>query len=67
MLRTGIMFIIKFRLGMKPYTPRDSYKQPKLNHAVLLVGYTPKYWIIQNSWGKYSFLPKNILYNNFLD
>jgi len=21
------------------------------NHAVILVGYTPKYWIIKNSWG----------------
>jgi C1A family cysteine protease len=20
-------------------------------HAVLLVGYTPEYWIVQNSWG----------------
>jgi C1A family cysteine protease len=23
----------------------------KLNHAVLVVGYTPEYWIVQNSWG----------------
>lgn len=22
-----------------------------INHAVLLVGYTPEYWIIKNSWG----------------
>lgn len=22
-----------------------------VNHAVLLVGYTPEYWIIKNSWG----------------
>jgi C1A family cysteine protease len=21
------------------------------DHAVLLVGYTPKYWIVKNSWG----------------
>ena len=24
----------------------------KINHAVLLVGYTPDYWIIRNSWGE---------------
>lgn len=24
---------------------------PKCNHAVLLVGYGPNYWLIQNSWG----------------
>lgn len=23
----------------------------KVNHAVLLVGYTPDYWIIKNQWG----------------
>ena len=23
----------------------------KVNHAVLLVGYTPSYWIIKNQWG----------------
>ena len=23
----------------------------QINHAVLLVGYTPTYWIVKNSWG----------------
>ena len=23
-----------------------------LNHAVVIVGYTPEYWIVRNSWGK---------------
>ena len=23
----------------------------QINHGVLLVGYTPTYWIIKNSWG----------------
>ncbi len=23
----------------------------KVNHAVLLVGYTPSYWIVKNQWG----------------
>ncbi len=23
----------------------------RINHAVLVVGYTPDYWIVQNSWG----------------
>jgi hypothetical protein len=23
----------------------------KVNHAVVLVGYTPDYWIVKNSWG----------------
>jgi len=23
----------------------------QVNHAVLIVGYTPTYWIIKNSWG----------------
>jgi len=23
----------------------------KVNHAVLLIGYTPSYWIIKNQWG----------------
>jgi len=23
-----------------------------INHAVLLVGYTPTYWIIKNSWSE---------------
>ena len=22
-----------------------------MNHAVLIVGYTPGYWIVKNSWG----------------
>jgi C1A family cysteine protease len=22
-----------------------------INHAVILVGYTPEYWIMRNSWG----------------
>lgn len=25
-------------------------KYGQLNHAVLLVGYTPEYWIVKNSW-----------------
>ena len=24
---------------------------PTLDHVVLLVGYTPEYWIIKNQWG----------------
>jgi C1A family cysteine protease len=24
----------------------------KVNHAVLLVGYTPDYWIVKNQWGR---------------
>ncbi len=27
-------------------------KDSKINHAVLLVGYTSSYWIIKNQWGK---------------
>jgi C1A family cysteine protease len=30
-------------------TSRDCNQEP--NHAVLLTGYTPKYWIVKNSWG----------------
>jgi len=26
-------------------------KRPSLNHAVTVVGYTPEYWIVKNSWG----------------
>ena len=22
-----------------------------INHAVIVVGYTPEYWIVRNSWG----------------
>lgn len=38
--------------------------KPKLDHAVLLVGYTPEYYIIKNSWGAnwgkrgYLYLPR---------
>lgn len=27
-------------------------KGSKINHAVLLVGYTSSYWIIKNQWGE---------------
>ena len=30
-------------------TSRDCNQEP--NHAVLLTGYTPEYWIVKNSWG----------------
>ena len=26
---------------------------PPITHAVLLVGYTPSYWIVKNQWGKH--------------
>jgi C1A family cysteine protease len=27
------------------------YPGATINHAVLLIGYTPNYWIIKNQWG----------------
>ena len=30
---------------------RDVMCTHKVNHAVLLVGYTSDYWIVRNSWG----------------
>ena len=30
----------------------EDLRAKKVNHAVLLVGYTPNYWIIRNSWGE---------------
>ena len=29
----------------------EDLESTKPNHAVILVGYTPNYWIIRNSWG----------------
>jgi len=25
--------------------------ETSVNHAVTVIGYTPEYWIVQNSWG----------------
>ena len=31
----------------------EDLESTKPNHAVILVGYTPNYWIIRNSWGTF--------------
>lgn len=41
--------------SMRYYAPKSDIirctRQKDVNHAVLIVGYTPTYWIIKNSWG----------------
>lgn len=39
----------KFQSTKSEIYPYQAASQ--INHAVVLVGYTPEYWIIQNSWG----------------
>ena len=35
------------------YNRRCRNEAQGLNHAVLVVGYTPTFWIVKNSWGAY--------------
>lgn len=53
MLVQGPIAIAVSAIGWESYSSGvyQCQKNSKINHAVLLVGYTDSYWIIKNSWG----------------
>lgn len=53
MLTDGPIAIAVSAVGWEGYNYGVYQCQPNspINHAVLLIGYTPDYWIIKNSWG----------------
>jgi C1A family cysteine protease len=40
-----------FKNAAKGIVPLKTVGTKKPNHGIVVVGYTPEYWVIQNSWG----------------
>jgi C1A family cysteine protease len=71
MVTQGPIALAVSATGWESYSS-GTYQCPAIapiNHAVLLVGYTPDYWIIKNSWGAnwgqngFIYVTRNPLYN----
>ena len=50
-LRDEHLEFIDYTTGLFDAAQLNLPELPTLTHAVALVGYTPHYWILRNSWG----------------